>query len=80
MLAGSQLRMSLTPSAPDSIQKHRDYYKDRINNAVLTKDTVFSSPSAAAKFLMGTSANGKLQWKTESGIPLGQLEQQELAE
>lgn len=50
-----------------------------LDNGVLTKDTVFSSPSAAAQFLMGTSSNGKLQWKSESGIPLGQLEQQELA-
>lgn len=80
VLAGSRLRMSLTPSAPDSIQKHRDYYKDRIDNGVLTKDTVFSSPSAAAQFLMGASVNGKLHWKTELGVPLGRLEQQELAQ
>ena len=38
------------------------------------------TPAPDAKFLMGASTNGKLQWKTESGIPLGQLEQQELAE
>ena len=38
------------------------------------------TPAPDAKFLMGTSANGKLQWTAESGIPLGQLEQQELAE
>ena len=38
------------------------------------------APAPDAKFLMGTSANGKLQWKTELGVPLGQLEQQELAE
>lgn len=80
VLAGSQLRMSLTPSAPDSVQKHRDHYEDRIDNGVLKKDTVFSSPSAAAQFLMGASANGKLQWKTELGVPLVQLEQRELAE
>ncbi|PKY70128.1 hypothetical protein CYJ40_07020 [Brevibacterium ravenspurgense] len=42
--------------------------------------TAHPVPAPDAKFLMGSSANGKLQWKSESGIPLGQLEQQELAE
>lgn len=51
-----------------------------LDNGVLTKDTVFSSPSAAAQFLMGASVNGKLHWKTELGVPLGRLEQQVLAE
>jgi hypothetical protein len=36
----------------------------------LTKDYMFSSPSTAAGLVMGRSANGLTEWKTESGLVL----------
>src|SRR3990172_3854650 len=43
---------------------------------VFTKDTEFSSPSAAAAVIHGGSANGLMAWKTESGKSLKQLDEQ----
>ena len=43
---------------------------------VFTKDTEFSSPSAAAAVIHGGSANGLITWKTEGGESLKQLDEQ----
>jgi hypothetical protein len=43
---------------------------------LFTKDTEFSSPSAAAAAIHGGSANGLLAWKTEEGKSLKQLDEQ----
>jgi hypothetical protein len=43
---------------------------------VFTKDTEFSSPSAAAAAIHGGSANGLIAWKTENGKSLKQLDEQ----
>jgi len=43
---------------------------------VFTKDTEFSSPSAAAAVIHGGSANGLIAWKTEGGKSLKQLDEQ----
>jgi hypothetical protein len=43
---------------------------------VFTKDTEFSSPSAAAAVIHGGSANGLIAWKTEDGKSLKQLDEQ----
>ena len=44
---------------------------------VLLSDISFSSPSAAARFLVGTSADGRTLWKTEQGVTLKELEERE---
>jgi len=43
---------------------------------IFTRDTEFSSPSAAAAVIFGRSANGLVAWKTESGKSLKQLDEQ----
>lgn len=43
---------------------------------LFTKDTEFSSPSAAAAVIHGGSANGLIAWKTEDGRSLKQLDEQ----
>ncbi len=43
---------------------------------VFTKDTEFSSPSAAAAVIHGGSANGLTAWKAADGISLKQLDEQ----
>ena len=44
------------------------------NDWVLQEDILFSSPSYAAMFVIGKSANGLTSWKTESGDSLKSLE------
>lgn len=41
-----------------------------------TKDTLFSSPSAAAAVVQGGSANGLTQWKTKDGKLLKELDEE----
>ena len=43
---------------------------------VFTRDTEFSSPSAAAAVIHGGSANGLIAWKTRDGKSLKQLDEQ----
>lgn len=75
---GSRLRPELAPSCPASVAKYRQKYAERISSEyVLLQDTLFSSPSMAASFVTGHSCNGKVEWKTESGTVLGQLEIEE---
>ena len=41
-----------------------------------TKDTEFSSPSAATAVIEGGSANGLIEWRTEDGRVLKELDEQ----
>lgn len=43
---------------------------------VFTKDTQFTSPSAAAAVIHGGSANGLIVWKSRDGKSLKQLDEQ----
>jgi hypothetical protein len=43
---------------------------------VFTKDSEFSSPSAAAAVVHGGTANGLLAWKTNDGTSLKELDEQ----
>ena len=44
------------------------------DRVILTDEYEFGSPSAAAATLMGRAANGKLEWKHDSGLTLGEFE------
>ena len=63
-----RLEMKHMISAGTLIQKGKFYS--------LTKDYVFNSPSRAASAILGRSASGPLEWKTEDGVQLKQFEQQ----
>ena len=47
------------------------------NNYKLKEDQLFSSPSAAAGFVLGRNANGWTEWQTEDGRTLDEIERQE---
>ncbi len=73
-LKGSRLSQKITKSCPEAAIKARAKHKDKINqDYVLTEDVFFTSPSAAAAFVGGSSLNGNIVWKTESGVPLKQI-------
>ena len=72
---GSKLAKYPVKSCPEYLLTMRTKYENRINSdLVLTEDILFSSPSAAAGFLRGSSINGQLSWKTSAGLPLSQIE------
>lgn len=78
VMAGANLRPELAPSAPSTVEANRLRFADRIVDHVLQQDTLFSSPSAASNFLTGSSTSGKVYWKDEDNIALGELERREL--
>lgn len=48
--------------------------KANIESGVLNEDMLFSSPSHAARFVIGKSANGLVSWKTSDGRLLKDIE------
>lgn len=76
-----------TPGTTPSLQtRNLGYYNLRqelVQNGILvlqgeayifSRDYTFSSPSAAATTVMGTSANGRTEWKTKKGMTLEEFE------
>lgn len=74
----SELSPNPTKSCPDTIRHLREQNADRINaENLLTEDTLFSSPSAAAGFVTYASANGLIMWATNDGKTLRELESED---
>ena len=46
----------------------------------LSQDFTFNSPSQAAAVMMGRNANGRIEWKTDDGRTLKELQEAELGE
>lgn len=67
-----------TKSCPATIINLRDKYKDRVKEAVLIEDTLFTSPSAASSFVRYASTNGLDEWKDDKGRSLKEIENSEL--
>lgn len=74
----SMVSVNPTKSCSDSILQLRKKYAERINNNILTEDTLFKSPSAAAGFVTYSSANGLIMWMTHDGRTLKDIENSEL--
>lgn len=75
---GSEVSPTLHKSCPESALKLRDKHAAKIGaNHLLLEDILFSSPSAAMAFIGGTSANGRMLWKTADGVSLKDLENAE---
>lgn len=72
---GSFIAPNLQKSCPENVIKLRERYKSKIDGShILMEDVLFSSPSAAAAFVGGSSLNGNEFWKTENGVTLKNLE------
>ncbi|KGP75464.1 methionine sulfoxide reductase [Desulfosporosinus sp. Tol-M] len=74
VLKGSSISEQTTKSCPDYILQARKKNADKIMDNVLTEDILFSSPSGAAAFVCGCSANGNLEWKNIKGVSLKEIE------
>ncbi len=76
VLKDSKINSSLSEkSLSDNIIKLRNQYisDGTVVNNVFMKDTLFSSPSAAADFIFGYSASGPRSWKNSEGKSLREL-------
>lgn len=77
---GSEIAISTVDSFPPNWNKLRDnLIADKTviesdGKFTLQSDYLFSSPSAAAAIVMGRSANGLAEWKTQNGKSLKDLE------
>lgn len=72
VLKGSRIAESEVPSTPEPVKAKRVALiaDKQIENFVLKKDVLFSSPSLAAAVVMGRSANGLVEWKLKGGSTL----------
>lgn len=61
VLKGSTYKIDTNPSLHKKIAELRVYcYKEKIiKNGIFLKDYIFTSPSYAASFILGSSYNGK---------------------
>ena len=74
---GSAINPAMTKSCPEGTKTARKKYSSKIDkNNILTADVLFSSPSAAARFLGGASLNGNILWKDADGKPLKDLDKE----
>lgn len=81
VLAGSVIRKDIVPSCPDYAKAVREDNKDIISeNSVLQKDLLFKTPSGASAFVLGAPTNGNIEWKTEDGKTLKDVETSEIPE
>lgn len=70
---GSHISLVDDDTIPAVIKERRK--KASVNqNGELQEDMLFTSPSYAAMFVIGKSANGLISWKTESGQTLKSIE------
>ncbi len=83
VLKGGLARASETPSMHSYVGDIRrsllvrEIFKQHGSQFVLEQDYTFNSPSQAAAVMMGRNANGRIEWKTESGVTLKELQENE---
>lgn len=73
VLKGSKIFENTSPNIRDKNVLNARSKKNWDKNGNLLADTLFPSPSAAAMFVAGNSANGLLAWKDENGKTIKQL-------
>ena len=79
VMKGSKLASSPTPSCPSYLKVLREKYNTRIDDDfMLIEDTLFTSPSTAAGFVMYASQNGLQVWLTHDGVQLKYIDNNSL--
>lgn len=74
---GSKISPELKNSCSEHTIKMRKQYQKFIDkDFVLREDVLFNTPSGAAAFVVGASANGYVEWKNEHGKTLRQLNEE----
>lgn len=81
VMKDSVIANSTVPSMASSLVQLRNSLLEKgiiDENCHLTKDYIFTSPSLAAAIVMGRNANGRIEWKTQDGKTIRDLEEKEL--
>lgn len=76
VLKGSSIEMIDSDSIPSAIKKLREQSNIDGQN-ILQTDTLFSSPSYAAAFVIGGAVNGLTSWRNSNGKSLKEIEDNE---
>jgi hypothetical protein len=80
VLAGSVISKDCVPSCWDRVIEKRELNRQNINeNNVLLQDFLFNSPTGASDFVVGSPSNGNVEWKTEDGKTLKDVENGEIS-
>lgn len=75
VLAGSIIREDMVASCPAYVREMREINKDNIDeNNALQKDFLFKTPSTASTFVLAAPTNGNIEWKTEDGKTMKEVE------
>lgn len=75
VLQGSHIAVEDDDTIPAVLKEKRR--KVNVIDGVLQEDVLFSSPSYAAMFVIGKSANGLTSWKVDNGHSLKEIENSE---
>lgn len=65
VLRGSKISSLVDPGISNEVKKLHDTVE--IKNNILQEDVLFETPSGAAQFVIGKSANGWTRWRTKEG-------------
>lgn len=77
VLKGSMIVAESAETLPESLKNKREKAMEHgeIVDGKITKDYLFGSASYAASFIIGARMNGRIYWKTESGMTLKKYEE-----
>ena len=71
----SLIATEASKSCPEYVLKKREQCKDIISTGgTLQEDVLFSSPSGASSFVCLASTNGNIEWKTDEGKTLKEID------
>ena len=74
VLKGSKVSASISNGSFRSARSVDKYRKEVCTEeGIVFKDILFKSPSSAANFVTGSSTNGMLAWKDETGSSLKEI-------
>ena len=79
VFSGSRARVATTPSFQFGRRRREELLEAAVivedgDSYVFTRDFEFRSPSEAAAVLLGRNANGRTEWRTESGQTLKEIQ------
>ena len=72
LLKGSKVSHKTAQTISESLKLRRKTAK-KDNDNCITEDILFNSPSTAAMFLIGQTANGLILWKNKEGVNLKEI-------